>query len=1074
MQSQGGAAFAWGSQGATYSPLPIRAGTLELSGAQEELSPRSPRTPRSIPSQGGARLACSSWGSPVSASASPLMESEAGCDLSRFAAPIGMSVPLLLYVALWIVYFTSRNPAVRPTLLRVLLCCTAVIVAVPIFVFSAKAIMGSRVASGLKALSDLVLKMESRVDSVYVDIHEGIICIDGLEMKNPQNREWRSPYLLTAKRIRCHVLFRDFAKSKFRHLTVQELNISGVELMYEKTFDSSNVNDVLNKIAEVKDNLKPKENEPPRLTFRRVVVEDIAVRLQGLVAAMANIATADLRYEDFSEEVGPVGPEFLIVLLLKTFLKSAVSNVLGLNAFRSLVGYASNEERFCALVWGIAVTKAAQEGRGFMSVPSQQEVGRRSVVAVALLAPGLAHAEVDNPLPPPVVKDLERAAPKIQGGVDWFYFELLPAIKKELMDVAMEPESLAKLARPALPGAPELRAELHEAVQRLSFAELHSSTQWASELLAALPRGEVPMAMPAQSMSSSVLLAKAHFGMREYSRAAHALQSCPTHGKELHSEPWPVFFRCYALYLAGEKRREEDAAEVSDPAESSRVRNTELKTLEEDLSALHHEQKLDGLGLYVYGIVLKGLELKEDARRVLLESVHAFPCNWSAWLDIISISADLDDVSSCREELRLPLHWMSLFFEAAMQLELQRNESARDLYVMLRASFPESAYIASQIATCFYNLRNFDASQLAFEELRRRDPYRLSSLDTYSNILFVKEQAAALSHLARQAVKIDKYTPEACIIIGNYYSLKGEHEKAVIYFRRALALNCHFTPAWILMGHEFMEMKNTAAAIDAYRTAVTINRRDYRAWYGLGQTYELLSLHFYALFYYRRAMSLRPDDARMWCAMAQCYDHMDRKTEALKCYEKAHRCGDLERMALPRLARLHRDHGDQRQAAAYYSQMLELSGHARMVNAAAGVRPDPATVSAPLRPLGPSLGLASESVEALRFLMNFFAEEGRFAEAEACATQLLDTAGSEKALGSGAEGAYVPGALFQSPLDSEITFPMNQLASANVEADEDGWTTDIRDFQKACIDMSDAVGANDWPQADMLSFEPSH
>ena len=48
-------------------------------------------------------------------------------------------------------------------------------------------------------------------------------------------------------------------------------------------------------------------------------------------------------------------------------------------------------------------------------------------------------------------------------------------------------------------------------------------------------------------------------------------------------------------------------------------------------------------------------------------------------------------------------------------------------------------------------------------------------------------------------------------IIGNYYSLKGEHEKAVIYFQRALSLNRHFTPAWILMGHEFMEMKNTSA-----------------------------------------------------------------------------------------------------------------------------------------------------------------------------------------------------------------------------------------------------------------------
>eukprot|EP00435_Cladocopium_sp_Y103_P010891 s1847_g2.t2 len=65
-----------------------------------------------------------------------------------------------------------------------------------------------------------------------------------------------------------------------------------------------------------------------------------------------------------------------------------------------------------------------------------------------------------------------------------------------------------------------------------------------------------------------------------------------------------------------------------------------------------------------------------------------------------------------------------------------------------------------------------------------------------------------------------------------------------------------------------------------------------------------------------------------------------------------------------------------------------------------------------------------------------------------------------KALGSSAEGSYV------SPLDSEITFPFNQLASANIEADEDGWTEDIRNFQKAVTAMSDSVGSNDWKTGD--------
>ncbi len=46
-------------------------------------------------------------------------------------------------------------------------------------------------------------------------------------------------------------------------------------------------------------------------------------------------------------------------------------------------------------------------------------------------------------------------------------------------------------------------------------------------------------------------------------------------------------------------------------------------------------------------------------------------------------------------------------------------------------------------------------------------------MDVFSNILFVKEQFAALSQLAHRAVATDKYRPETCCIVGNYYSLKA-------------------------------------------------------------------------------------------------------------------------------------------------------------------------------------------------------------------------------------------------------------------------------------------------------------
>jgi len=545
----------------------------------------------------------------------------------------------------------------------------------------------------------------------------------------------------------------------------------------------------------------------------------------------------------------------------------------------------------------------------------------------------------------------------------------------------METDSpIPSLGPGPLPGAAAMRQDLGRALAELSFRELASSAQWAAELLAALPGEEEDedpgLATAAAAGASgarvyaSLMLAKSHFAMREYSRAAHALQ----HIRDLHKNQAALFLRLYSLYMAGEKRREEEVMEAVEPVDKCQVKNMELRGIEEHLAALHGQRLLDGPNLWLYGITLWSLELKEDARRVLLEAVRAFPCHWSAWLDLIALCSDLGDVADIRAELHLPDHWMAWFFQAAYHLELQHNAEALDLYRGLRRFFPDSSYIASQIATCHYNMRSFEESQQSFDEVRRRDPYKLTSLDTYSNILYVKEESAALSHLARQAIRVDKYTPEACCIIGNYYSLKGEHEKSVTYFQRALCLHRGFTPAWILMGHEFMEMKNTPAAIEAYRTAVNINQRDYRAWYGLGQTYELLSLHAYSLLYYRRAMGLRPEDSRMWCAMAQCYDLMDRKGEALRCYEKARRCGDRERVALPRLARLHLDLGDRAQAVSYYGQVLAQHSDEDCFRGA--------------RSLGESSAPA-EVIEAMRFLMGYYREEGRLADCAACAERLL-------------------------------------------------------------------------------------
>lgn len=149
------------------------------------------------------------------------------------------------------------------------------------------------------------------------------------------------------------------------------------------------------------------------------------------------------------------------------------------------------------------------------------------------------------------------------------------------------------------------------------------------------------------------------------------------------------------------------------------------------------------------------------------------------------------------------------------------------------------------------------------------------------------DKTARLAFIAQVATSTDRFRPETCLAVGNYFAKRSEHEKAIVYFRRALTLDRSYQAAWTLMGHEYLELRNTHAAVECYRRAIDINRKDFRAWYGLGQAYELLEMHLYSLYYFQRATALSPPDPKMWVAMGQCLDKLGRWQQAIKAYKRA-------------------------------------------------------------------------------------------------------------------------------------------------------------------------------------------
>lgn len=115
---------------------------------------------------------------------------------------------------------------------------------------------------------------------------------------------------------------------------------------------------------------------------------------------------------------------------------------------------------------------------------------------------------------------------------------------------------------------------------------------------------------------------------------------------------------------------------------------------------------------------------------------------------------------------------------------------------------------------------DYETAEKLLDKTYEEHPVLLDYVDILSNIIFMNDNHPKLVFLAQKCQKLDKYRPETCCVIGNYYSMKGEREKSVIYFKRALRLNRQYYSAWTLMGHEYLELKNPRAAVNAYRKAV--------------------------------------------------------------------------------------------------------------------------------------------------------------------------------------------------------------------------------------------------------------
>eukprot|EP01062_Namystynia_karyoxenos_P024892 TRINITY_DN19740_c0_g1_i1.p1 TRINITY_DN19740_c0_g1~~TRINITY_DN19740_c0_g1_i1.p1 ORF type:complete len:797 (+),score=255.39 TRINITY_DN19740_c0_g1_i1:305-2392(+) len=454
------------------------------------------------------------------------------------------------------------------------------------------------------------------------------------------------------------------------------------------------------------------------------------------------------------------------------------------------------------------------------------------------------------------------------------------------------------------------------------------------------------------------VLARAVFARGEYVRAAGLLAQC--------SSPRPFFLHCYALYLAGEERKEEALMRGGRGAARSAVNPNLDKVLERTATP---ECGKDPYFLWLRGVCLRHKGRRGEASAVQVRAAKLQPVLRAVWQELQALGAVSEAAAAAGQ------HWaakLALADVAGAQHDWSQALSMwADLEQVLGSSNPT---LLRNTATARRHQRQWHEARRVFTQLATLQPYRIDFVVDYADVLFVTWQTslAELRALACRVYQHTRYRPESCMVLGDYFASVGKNAAAYACFERAWRLDPAACPnAPVLMAQEAVEGKLLHEVISAFRTAIESSgdaveadrKRLSVARSGLGTMYELVGLDNAALVHHCAAARV-PGKARvgghLTGAIRNVFLQMNEEDEATRCLFRTVGDPDDPLVRLYR-ARASAKRGDAHKAAELYLRHLEHCGYWPPPQG------DP-KVSTLLRP---------ESEEAIRAVVGHWMDQGR-------------------------------------------------------------------------------------------------
>ena len=173
----------------------------------------------------------------------------------------------------------------------------------------------------------------------------------------------------------------------------------------------------------------------------------------------------------------------------------------------------------------------------------------------------------------------------------------------------------------------------------------------------------------------------------------------------------------------------------------------------------------------------------------------------------------------------------------------------------------------------------------------------------------------------------------AHLILGDYFALKKDLQKAIEHFKTATIVNPQNSTAYAaLAGIYGFELQKYEEGIKYFKKAIAISPKFSNYHFDLGLFYSILKQHDNAIEEYKVTINLSPNDSEAYNYLGEEYEELKNYQQAMKSFRAAVKNKPAYYKARLNIAKLHRLLGDSKQAVLELKELIKLSSKTIKLN----------------------------------------------------------------------------------------------------------------------------------------------